>query len=563
MAAMLTPALMAQTANDWTGGTSGLWGVADNWTSGVPVSGQRAVFGEDSVKTQTVVTVEAGATYEFSGFGSSRGTDVTLNMGSGSTINTVAGGLNIGALYGGTDTSGASFTVNATDADNLSEFNISGVISAGGHSNSGDGNSISFTGAGLRATGSSSEVRIGIVKNNNTLTVADGAHFSTLGTVYIGRVTAASGNIGNGNRLLVDGAGTRMTINSTAAALRVGSFQTAANHQIVSGNRADVTGGAFLRADGGGSQVTVQVGAIARSDSSVLNVADAGSRMEITANSNGIGLQIGAYDSNGQGYLVNNNTGVSVSDGATIKNEGSTLLTGVNRDLVNYLRVGAGSSYIASGDIINRGGSIYLENGGSIIGETVDGSGSESITIELVPNGVYSASTLYAEGNGLGASVNVNAQAGSLISIGNADNSSVTALELNSSIQMAADSTLQFIVFADGSAGSINFGSAGLLSGEAILAIGFAGYAPSSGDEWTLFSGNIAGIDSSFLLSATALPELEGCLSWDVSRLNAEGGWVLGVTGVIPEPRTSAMMLGAGVLAGVLLLRRRAARKSA
>lgn len=560
--AALSPSVIYAQNNYWMV-ESGLWSEASNWKGGVPVqppitASSNATFGKfadnfDGLQTATV-DIDGNINQIQIGYGQS----VHLNLVNGSDL-TLSNSLVLNGGYG-SGTGSSALRISATDAANISNLNLALVV-IGNHANGGDGNTLTFEGAGLRVN-TASQVRLGSSRSQNSLTLKDGAQMNATYQISVGHAASrTSTSYGNNNRLLVEGAGTRLLVGGgNVSALAIGSLASGDDSPI-SGNRADITDGAFVRAESTAPAgvATVQVGTNRYSRTSGLNVTGAGSRLEV-ASSNGLGIMIGATAGSGQGFNDNRGNQVTVSDGGVIKNEGSTRLTNTFGNTQNYLRIGSGGTYLASGDIDNRGGIIYLDNGGALRGETADGTASTAISINLINNTTYSASTLFLEGNGLGSTVNVNAEAGSLISIGNAANGSVSALELNSRIQMEAGSDLRFIIFSGSNAGSIDFGSTGSLGGAATLVISFAGYTARAGDEWIIFSGNTLGIDTDFSLSTSGLPTLADGLEWDLSRLSQDGGWVLGV---IPEPRTSAMAVGACVLAAVLLVKRRAVKKTA
>lgn len=561
----LSPSLLFSqtvTYNYWTV-EEGYWNNSDNWSLGGPSTSEPATFGTFDSGFAGAQTAIVDSNVQVSQVRLGYGQAVHLQLLGGVTFTTTSS-TPIGSGYG-TGVGPASLRISATDAGNLSTFNFGSLIQIGAHQNGSDGNSVTLEGAGLRANlGSGTSVRIGNARNNNSLIIRDGAHFTSGSQIAVGYGTSRGSTPeekGHGNSLIVDGTGTRVNVDTTLVALAISSISSG-DTEPITGNSAEITNGAFMRVVSSSSSGTVQIATQRYVRNSSLTVSGAGSRLEIANTGSGLGIQMGAKSGSGAGYNDSRNNSITVSDGGTLKNEGRLEIYNTWGSAPNHMRIGSGGTYLGSANIENRGGIIYLENGGTLAGETADGSGAQTIALNLIDNGEYQASTLHAEGSGLDSTVNVNAGAGSMISLGNASNSSATALSLNSSIAMEADSHLQFVIFAD-SYGSIDFGATGSLSGATTLLISFAGYTAQAGDEWALFTGNLTGIDSNFELATSSLPTLADGLFWDLSRLNAEGNWVLGVGGAIPEPTTSAMLLGGGVLATVLFVRRRAKRKVA
>jgi len=533
---LFSPFAAAQTTT-WQGssgnGGDGAWATPGDWLGGIPTSGTSAVFYTDGTFSATSTVTVAGANSARSLFVGS-GKTVELKMASGSSLS-ASGAITLIGLDSGTGTTAANLTYSGPASGsatlNLGSFyvgreksNDNTLVFSGSLTISDPGTGVSYVGVGNGPGGPSV---------NNLLKVLDGANLTRFGLV-VGRGTTSI----SGNGILLDGAGSKLTVNGGGAArgFVIGSFSGG------QGNYLSVQGGAVVNVDtgvGGSSQNFLNVGNSSGSRDNYITVDGAGSLLDLKSSSS---LTLGHASGYGGNYVEVGGTGSITTNGTMIIN--TFAVNGGNNSGNNRLTIKNGGTLTSSSTVSNSG-LLQLKAGGIY-------TGTSTLT-------VTSTGRFEAEGTGLGSQVATTINNLGTLALGTTSGRFTgSLLTLNSTVTLATGAVFEATIFGVGDSDQIVLGATGdldLSAGGAVFKLLLSGYAPVAGNQWTIFTGATgAGINGVFPEGSAILPALGGGLSWDYSNFNEAGNWNIAV---VPEPGVLPLVfIGLCLVAGLSKRRR-------
>lgn len=537
--------------NDWQS-NSGDW-FSGTWSLGsVPTTVDSTRFGNISGSTDSAITVTlrdneaAYLTYAAIGVGKS----VTFSLGSGASLNGSSGTWQVGSNFG-TGTTPSHLTFSGDGANRATVVLGSGGMNIGATPKKGE-NSVTITGNVDVSTTNTTVV--GRNGDGNRMTVASGAKFTGSG-IWVGATQDVNNGIGNDNGLLVTGAGSEVLLNTgTNLALLLGARPLAGTGTSVrqSGNYVRVEDGAKLHIDArtAGTTSDVKIGDNAFRNNNFVEVTGVGSQFLLEGKTQ---MFIGGTSAESYGNSF------TVANGAIAKSDGIITInhTRTSAGAKNRLVIGDGGTLTAASTITNNGGLVQLAQGGALRGESVAGSATPVSLI--IQNGGNSVGRFEAAGSGLASNVTTTVKSGAVFAIGLTGATTATTLDLHSTVNMESGSLFEVALFGASEVTSVNLDASSQinLGTGVIFSLTLKGYAPEAGNYWSIFTGETSNVLGSFDLSLAHLPTLAGDLEWDYSLLNSAGGWQIGV---IPEPGSVALFVGAGALLAFSLRRGKGAR---
>ncbi len=583
----------------------------NTYTGGTSLLGGQLLIGD----TSTTALGSSGGALTVGASGSGRMSVLGTAMGSASLANNIAIAdfLQVGTGF----TDNGSFTAGTTN------LTLSGVISGASGRLFVTGLT-TLSGANTYSGGTYIEANTTVTNNSALGNSASGTAFVDLGynaVLTVDTAHLAIGTLANAGNF-IGGAGTG-NINFTANAVDFTINQTSNQGYSgqFTGTAANLikTGAAQLTLTGNNASsiasTTINAGSIAIGDANTATVGFGGN-VNLAAGGTGLFFRPGpaqtlAYGGNitgagnvtinGAGNATTNITGGSSNfTGTTTVSSGTLRISGDNYwSNASATAVNNGATLRLDGNQtiknLSGGGTVNLFTGGKTL--TVDSAGGTSFTGTITGSGGLtkagsSTFTLSGTNNYTGATT---VSAGTLMV-----NSALTSptVTVNSGAFLMGTGTLNDVVMngtyrpgLSNAAGSVTLdsltvGSTGLLHMElggttqgtgydflnitnslggsgaltlnagSTLSVTFINsFTPVSGSSFNLF--DFSSISGTF--TTLNLQSLTAGLSWDTSALHTTG--VLSVTGTpIPEPATSAALVGAGVLALAAWRRRRAAQ---
>lgn len=332
----------------WATATNGDWADGTKWTGGNPPADESAAAGGDVARFDDngtyMVTLSANRSvrslyiqnnanpvFDFTGFTMTVGNIVRSHENSQLTLigGTIAGGWYQG--YNGGNNSLMTITGSDTAV----------TTPSGGHVGYSDGN---------------------LSNNLNTLSIQDGATFTTNGTNYfvIGLmgVSSTAERTANGNKVEVIGEGSSLNVN---AGIRIGSYTGTAIDRQVNNNSLVIDDGGYAKATQVVLAYATATGSGAEAKGNTLTVGGTGaaSVLDLTGSNS---LIIGAADGDNL---------VTVNAGGTINATGGTTTIGAFAG--NALRV-FGGTYNATGRkiMVDNDAKMYLGAGGTITANEIE-----------------------------------------------------------------------------------------------------------------------------------------------------------------------------------------------
>lgn len=474
----------------WSRNVDGTTNWLPNWWPTTTSGSNQAVFViTDELQAETAnVSIATGFSALTPRLVTAKGKSVVLTMGNGSTL-TTANWWQVGT-GDGTGNGSASLTIRTTGT-NSAEV-TAGYFHIGSSNDTGGGNSLVFDGTNLVVHDyATSTTVVGRTSNNNSLVVSGGAD--------VERYRVDHGYTGAslyGNYTSVTGPGSRLGVTTSVS---IGAFADAYN------NSARVSNGGVLE----------------------VNTALA------------IGNGTGSND--GGNY-------VEVSDGGVVKVDGTLGIyqSSSNAHGRNRLEVGNGG-ILHLGSSLQNNGLLQLHEGGSIVGQKIDGS-AHNATLQVGSGGI-----LETRGSGLDASVEVTLLSGATWRVAVEGENYAGVFDLVSTVNLESGSRYEVKIYSDGQIDQIHLDSGSLdLQGDVILALILDEYTPVEGQSWSLFTGNAGAVGGTGSFDVSGLDSS----LWDMSAFNEAGNWTISA---IPEPEVAAMVSALLLIMGSWVYRRKRA----
>ncbi len=298
------------------------------------------------------------------------------------------------------------------------------------------------------------------------------------------------------------------------------------NGFVVTGNNTALTVGANH------VDSRIGIGASANSRSNYGRIEN-GAQLTVTQ---GKTITIGHLDGFGGNSL-------EIGTGSTLTTNGATTITGYalnagNHDGANRLLIGSGGK-LTSTSTITTAGHLILEEGAEL----------DATAITVAAGG-----RMVASGNGLKENAAVTLSSGGTFALGQDSSGAPGTFILNGTLNAQTGSQMEFAFDNNHGFNSLVLEETAslLIASNVTLVLTPTGSSPlAAGERWTLFSGAVGNIEGDFDLS------LIDTNLWDVSRLNAAGGWEVAA---VPEPSSVALMILTATGALALAHRRRRVR---
>ena len=340
------------------GGT--LWanksGVSDRFAVGLRGLGNGAIVtngGHIYVTVGTSTGTGVGASDQANTGGHSPSNNWMLVSGIGSTFS------NAGVFTVGREGSGNWLLVNnGAGFTNMGTFTIGSITNAPAGPLSNYANSVTITDAGT-VLSVGGQLTVGMDNQSNVLTVANGARLEVLGTggMYIGNAAGDGLSGAHNNQVVITGAGTYFTNQSTLEIGSNGSF----NSFILSGGAQMISG------VGGNNRVRLGTGSLSSNNTMVVTGSGTVLQTPVTlvVGESGSGNLLTVAD--GAQMVVNSTTHVGAGGGSNtivVTDAGSMLQT-------TSLQIGGSSAASQSGSnrvVVTAGGYLQVGSGGVAIG---------------------------------------------------------------------------------------------------------------------------------------------------------------------------------------------------
>lgn len=473
----------------WTRNVDGVTNWSPNWWPTGTQSNQRAVFTITDELSAVTANVTIATNYDAvsNRLITAKGKNVTINFSNGATLNT-ASWWQVGTNEG-IGTGSANLTIR-TEGGNSAEV-TAGYFHIGSSNDTGGGNSLVFEGTNLvvRDNGTSNTV-VGRFSNNNSLVVSGGAD--------VERYRVDHGYTGGdslyGNYTSVTGSGSRLGVTTS---VNIGALANAYN------NSTRVSNGGLLEVN-----TSLAIGNSAGSN-------DGGNYVEI---------------SNGGVVKVEETLGIYQSSSNT---------HGRNR-----LEVGDGGTLHLGGSLLNHG-LLQLHEGGSIVGQKIDGS-AHNANLQVTSGGI-----LETRGSGLDDSVETTLLSGATWRVAVEGEDYAGVFDLVSTMNLESGSRYEVKIYSDGQIDQVHLDGGELnLQGEVLLALILDGYTPVEGQSWSLFTGDVGAIGGAGAFDISGLDSSQ----WDLSAFNEVGNWTISA---IPEPQAVAMVWALVLIMGGWVYRRK------
>lgn len=383
--ALAWPATQAQTTT-WTSTSSGQWGTAGNWSSGVPTSPETVVF-NNSAGLATGITLLPSSDAGSLSFSSSGGANAyTFDTAATANNNT----LTIGSGISNSENAGITFYNAVTLSAAQSWTNNGGILTFDGNVNLGVGSS----GGSLSLVGSGAIAIAGVVADGGS--VAGQITYSGTGSLTLsGSNTYTGGTILSGGILNVRNnaaLGTGSATVSSGTTLQVqGGLTNLANAVAVSGSGATSIYGSPLGAIENVSGNNTISGAVTLNGATLIN-SDSGTLSVTTGGITGSGanLMVGGLGNTaisgviatGAGSLTKAGTGTLTLSGANTYT-GSTTISGGILSISADSNLGASPSSILTGDLSFAGGTLATTSTFTLNGNRGILLGSSGGTIDV------------------------------------------------------------------------------------------------------------------------------------------------------------------------------------